>query len=141
MVELRLMVNDPKTGKSYKKVLPDCNELVGRKINDVFSGDIVGLRGFELQITGGSDSSGFPMRLDLSGTAKRRLLLTRGMGLHKVKRRGNKKGDAKRKGVKKRRSIRGNTVSLDIAQINAKIVKGEGIDKILAIVKEEKKEE
>ncbi len=142
MVELRLTISDPKSGRSFKKVLSDGNDFTGKKIGEVFAGDVVGLKGFEFQITGGSDSSGFPMRTDLPGTVKRKILLVRGLGLHTIKRRGNRKGNAKREGIRKRKTQRGNTVGTDIAQINAKILKGEGIEKFfVSEKKEEKKEE
>lgn len=62
-------------------------------------------------ITGGSDKAGFPMRGDTLGGGKNYVLLTRGVGLKTVD-----------KGIKKRKLVRGNTITEEIYQINAKRV-------------------
>src|SRR3989338_3020034 len=110
MVELRLMVNDVKSGKTYKKVIPEVGSFVGMKIGDKFSGDLIEMKGFELQITGGSDDSGFPLRADLPGSVKRKLLVTKGFGAKKLA----------------RKTVRGGNITNDTAQINAKIISGSG---------------
>ena len=51
------------------------------------------------------------MRWDVEGIGRKRLLLTSGPGVH-----------IKRNGMKKRKAVRGNTVSSDIAQINLKVL-------------------
>ncbi len=57
------------------------NRLIGKQIGDVISGTVVELPpDYELKITGGTDRDGFPMRPDLPGTARRRLLLSGGVG-------------------------------------------------------------
>jgi len=116
MVELRLMVNDVKSGKTYKKVISEVGSFVGMKIGDKFSGDLIEMKGFELQITGGSDDSGFPLRGDLSGSVKRKLLVTKGFGAKKLT----------RKGELARKTVRGGNITNDTAQINAKIIFGSG---------------
>src|SRR3989344_2742013 len=57
-------------GKSYQteKDAP----LAGKKIGDVFEGSLIGLPGYKLAITGGSDKSGFPMRNDIEGQARKK---------------------------------------------------------------------
>lgn len=111
---MKIVVSNPETGKSYQKELEASQEktLRGKKIGDPLKGDTLGLVGYELELTGGSDQQGFPMRVDLHGTARKRLLLSSGPGYK-----------AKRKGERKRKSIRGNTVAEDIAQVNLKVVK------------------
>ncbi len=69
---------------------------------------IVGLAG-KLKITGGSDKSGVPMRGDLHGMARKRVLLSKGVGLQDTEH-----------GLRKRKLIRGNTVSDEIFQVNCK---------------------
>ena len=105
----KLVVSDPKTRKSYQKEVSE--GLVGKKIGDKVDGKIAGLDGFELQITGGSDNDGFPMRKDVSGTARKKILVSHGTGFH-----------ARQPGMRKRMSIRGNTISEDISQINTKVL-------------------
>jgi len=110
MVEFKAVINDPKTGKSYQKIVTD-STLVGKKIKDKINGDSINLKGYVLEITGGSDSSGFPMRRDFDGTMRKRIILTKGPGL-----RHNKKG------IRIRKTLRGNTIGTRITQISLKIL-------------------
>jgi len=130
MAEFKIVVSDPKSKKSFQKTI-DQNEsgLMGKKLSDMFKGDAIGLNGYELQITGGSDKDGFPMRSDVEGIARKRLLITKGVGFH-----------SKKKGERKRKSIRGNTISQAVSQINTKIVKAgsTSVEKLLG--KSDKKE-
>src|SRR5881396_3623834 len=87
------------------------NALIGKKIGEDLDGLYVGLPGYKLQITGGSDKDGFPMRSDLPGPRRKRLLVSGGVGFHPV-----------RSGMRKKKTVRGNTVSPDILQLNLKIV-------------------
>jgi small subunit ribosomal protein S6e len=50
------------------------------------------------------------MRKDIPGPRRRKVLITEGIGFH-----------PKDEGVRKRKTIRGNTISPDIVQINMKI--------------------
>ena len=113
MVDFKIVIADPKTNKSYQKEFEQKqSQLLGKKIGDKIKGDGFGLTGgYELQITGGSDNAGFPMRSDVEGTARKRLLITKGVGFR-----------SKKKGMRKRKSIRGNTVSTVISQINMIVV-------------------
>lgn len=109
----KLVVSDPKTRKTYQKEVSQKESgLTGRKIGDSVKGDFVGLSGYELQITGGSDKQGFPMRANVQGAARKRMLLTGGAGFH-----------PKSKGERRRKSIRGNTISEQVVQVNTKVVK------------------
>jgi len=127
----KICINEPKAKKSWQieKELPS---LIGLKIGDKFDGAPLGLTGFTLQITGGSDRDGFPMRPDLTGTARKKALMSKGPGFR-----------PRVNGLKRRKYIRGNTISTDIAQVNCKIIEGEGdIQTILGIKpKEAPKEE
>ena len=84
MVEFKVVVNDPKDGKSYSVAVSGhhANSLIGKKISDEVDGIFVSLPGYKLQITGGTDKDGFPMRHDIPGTSRRRLLLSKGLGYH-----------------------------------------------------------
>lgn len=129
MAEFKCVVNDPKDGKSYQVPVKGhhANALVGKKIGDEIDGLFVRLPGFKLQITGGSDKEGFAMRPDLGGINRRKILATDGFGFH-----------ATRKGLRKRKSARGNTITLDVTQVNLKVTKhgGKPISDILAESKE-----
>ncbi len=132
MVEFKIVVNDTKTGKSHNILVSGhhANSLIGKKINDEVDGIFVSLPGYKLQITGGTDKNGFPMRKDLSGTTRRRLLLSESLGFK-----------PKDSGVRKKKSVRGNTINQEVVQINMKVVKHSSrpIEDIIKV--EEKKEE
>jgi small subunit ribosomal protein S6e len=129
MVEFKVVVNDIKTGKSFNISVSGhhANSLIGKKINDEVDGIFVSLPGYKLQITGGTDKDGFPMRHDVPGSARRRLLLSRGLG-YKPKERGKRK----------KKSVRGNTINQEIVQVNMKVMKP-GAKPIEDLVKAEDK--
>ena len=131
MADFKVVVSDPKSKKSFQSEIEQ-SQLMGKKISDKIKGDIVGLSGYELQITGGSDRDGFPMRKDVEGIGRKKLLITAGVGFHSSK-----------KGVRKRKSVRGNTVSAAIAQINTKIVTygSKPVDKLMGKKDSEKPKE
>jgi small subunit ribosomal protein S6e len=112
MANFKIVVSDPKAKKAYQKELDQGQAgLLGKKIGDKLSGSHLGLAGFELEVTGGSDKEGFPMRRDMEGPGRKKILLSHGPGYN-----------PKSKGNRKRKSIRGNTISPSISQINLKIV-------------------
>ena len=115
-------------GKSFQKEI-DGEIFYGKKIGDKIEGSVIGLNNYELVITGGSDKQGFPMRKGVHGTARKKLLLSGGPGYR-----------PRRKGVRRRKSIRGEVVSPEIAQLNLKVVK-EGDKKFEDILKEFKSSE
>ena len=113
MVEFKVVVSDPRTGKSKQITISGdkASRLIGMKIGDVIDGEIVGIPGKKLKITGGSDRSGFPMRPDLPGGGKRRVLLSEPPGFHPHE-----------KGERRRKTVRGNVITDDIVQINVVIL-------------------
>jgi small subunit ribosomal protein S6e len=112
MVEFRANISDPKTGKSYQKEVSgnQANAILGKKIGDKIDGIFVDMPGYKLEITGGSDKDGFPMRKDLPGPRRKKLLISKGLGF-----------DPHMKGERRRKNMRGNTVSPDTIQLNMKI--------------------
>ncbi len=121
-----------KEGKVYKMEIPKDKEayFIHKKIGDVIEGDVIGLSGYTIQLTGGTDKSGFPMRYDVKGYVKKKILLSNRPGFR-----------PKRKGERRRKTIRGTVYSEDTAQINAKVIK-EGAKSLAEILgkKEEKKD-
>ena len=105
------------------------NHFIGKKIGDSVDGSFVGegdknLTGYKLQITGGSDVTGRPMRPDLDGGAIKSVLVTAGTG-YKGKKYVKKNGKVyiyKKDGLRRRIRIRGNVISQDTRQINLKVV-------------------
>ncbi|RLG60701.1 30S ribosomal protein S6e [Candidatus Geothermarchaeota archaeon] len=114
MVKFKLNVAVPNEGKTYTFEVdePKSRILIGKKIGDAVDGKMLGLKWKKLMITGGTDSSGFPMRPDIHGGVKKRVLLSGGPGLKKIK----------RKGYRKKKMVRGNVITTDIYQINMKVV-------------------
>src|SRR2546421_12673999 len=82
MAEFKAVIADPKTGKAYKRDISGhyANALIGKKIGEDLDGLDVGLPGYKLQITGGSDKGGFPMRQDVPGPRRKGLLVSGGGG-------------------------------------------------------------
>ncbi len=112
-MEIKLNISDPKTGKTYKKELKEeASVLFDLKIGDKIKGESIGLDGYELEITGGSNSAGFPMRKDVEGSEKKKVLLSAGVGFN-----------PKRKGIRRRKTVAGNTIGEKTAQVNTKIIK------------------
>ena len=81
MAELKVVINDPKTGKSYQKALTE-NIFNNKKVGDSIKGEELDLSGYELKITGGSDKSGCPIRYDMPGFGKKKALLSSGPCVH-----------------------------------------------------------
>ena len=107
MVNFKLTISD-KAGKSITKELndTDANPLLGLQVGSDVDASVVGLSG-KMKITGGSDKSGVPMRPDVHGMARKYVLLSKGVGFQENE-----------KGLRKRKLIRGNTISDEIFQIN-----------------------
>ncbi len=112
MADFKLVVSDPGTGKAYNIDItgPKTAKLIGKAIGSEVDGDVAGLAGYTLVITGGSDKDGVPMRKDLPGQGRRKILVAGGVGYH-----------PKMEGMRKRKTLRGNEVSGDLVQVNASI--------------------
>lgn len=113
MAKFKLIVSDPKSGKAQIVELEGSRAvpLIGRRIGETVDGSIANLAGSKLLILGGTDKDGFPMRRDIQGGVKTKVLLSEGTGFH-----------ATTKGQRKRKTIRGNTITEDIVQINLRLV-------------------
>jgi small subunit ribosomal protein S6e len=135
--------NSDNNGRSYNMSVSGNNlsQFLGKKIGDVVDGIFVGegeqtLAGYKLEITGGSDKTGTPMRSDLSGGNRQSILVTESTGfkghslVHKTKGGEKKRFRYKPDGMRKRRYFRGSTVTQDTRQINLKVI--EAANKSLA---------
>ncbi|MCH7660897.1 MAG: 30S ribosomal protein S6e [Euryarchaeota archaeon] len=112
MAEFKVVVGDPETGATYQRDVDgqDANRFLGIDIGEEVDGSAVGLSGYSLTLTGGSDNAGRPLRSDISGPNLKQVLLTGGTGYK-----------PKRDGERKRVTVRGREVSEEVVQINAKI--------------------
>ena len=126
MANFKITISDTK-GKSITRELKDndANPLLGLLIGQETDASLVGLEG-KIKITGGSDKSGVPMRSDLLSSARKRILIPKGVGLRQTE-----------KGLRKRKLLRGNSISEEIYQINSKY---DGEIKVEEPKKEEKAE-
>ncbi|MEM7826019.1 MAG: 30S ribosomal protein S6e [Candidatus Aenigmatarchaeota archaeon] len=114
MVAFKIVVSDPETRKAFQLEVGEEKALglIGKKIGDEVNADFLGLPGYVLKITGGTDKDGFPMHPSVEGTVKKKVLLSGPPCFHPTK-----------KGERRRKTVRGNTISPDIVQINVKVVK------------------
>jgi small subunit ribosomal protein S6e len=114
MVDFKVVVSDPKDGKSYQITVSGqhANVLVRKKIGDEVDGMFLGLPGYKVKITGGSDKDGFAMRPEIHSAARKSLLVSTGVGYRP------KDYPGKRQKV----TLRGAEVSPEIVQINTKVV-------------------
>ncbi|WP_367343793.1 30S ribosomal protein S6e [Methanomethylovorans sp.] len=112
MADFKVVVSDPKT-KSYQFDVkgPEANKFIGKVIGQDIDGSVVGLSGYKLMITGGSDKSGIVMRADLPGPKRKKILVATGVGY-----------SPKAKGIRRRKTMHGKEISSDIVQINTKVV-------------------
>ena len=110
MVEFKVVLSDTKTGRAYNLAVTGgaAGSFVGKKIGDEVDGGPVGLIGYRMRITGGTDRVGTPARKDIPGMARRKVLLCGGKGHHPV-----------HEGERRRKSVRGSEITGDFVQINA----------------------
>lgn len=133
-------INIGNNGNTYKLEV-NTEELIGKKIGEKIEGKEISkeLEGYDLEITGTSDIAGFPGMKSLEGQGKKRLLLTKGFGMKtKPRREGKKEKYRFPDGLRLKKSIRGNTISKDIIQINTKVIK-EGSKKLEEVFPEQVK--
>lgn len=135
-------INISEKGKTFK-LETDTEFLVGKKIGDKVEGREIKkeLENCELEITGTSDKAGFPGKKDVEGTALKGVLLKKGFSM-KTRPRKEGKGKKRRllKGLRLKKTVRGNTISRDTIQINMRVLKS-GEKKLEEIFPKEKKVE
>jgi len=104
----KLVISEGKDSHQLEVPATESKPLVGLRIGEEFDASNIGLNGYTLKITGGSDKNGFPMKKDVDGPRRIKSLLAGGTGFK-----------PKRDGQRRRKTVRGNTVSDDIVQISA----------------------
>jgi len=126
-LEFKVIISDG--GKTYQKEIKgeEAARIVGLRIGEVFDGGLIGESG-KLQITGGTDKDGFPMKRGIPGSRRLKILMKSGPGfIPKVA------------GERRKKRVRGDTISEDTVQINTKVVE-EKKKKVKEKVKEAEKE-
>jgi len=113
MAKFKLIVSDPGTGKCVVSELegPRAQALIGRSLGEVVDGAALGIDGRAV-ISGGCDKNGVPMRADVHGGAKKYIVLSSGPGFR-----------PRKSGERKRKLIRGRTITDETYQINVTLRK------------------
>ncbi|BAD86140.1 SSU ribosomal protein S6E [Thermococcus kodakarensis KOD1] len=124
MATFKLVISNPKNGVAKQVEIsgPEADKLIGRRIGEEIPASELGLNLSEifgeeipadakLKITGGTDKDGFPMRPDVHGPRRVKILLSRGPGFR-----------PRERGERRKKTVHGNTISPNIVQVNMKIV-------------------
>lgn len=114
LTQFKIIVSDKK-GKSVSKELKDkeAQPLVGLRVGEIVDAAVVGITPGKIQLKGGSDKSGTPIRSDVHGGVKKYVLLSKGAGMRDD-----------REGIRKRKLVRGNMITEEIYQINCLLLEG-----------------
>jgi small subunit ribosomal protein S6e len=133
MVDFKVVVSDPKTGRAYNVDATGgaAGAIVGKRIGDEFDAGSIGLAGYKIKITGGSDRTGTTAKKGIPGAGRRKLLLAGGIGFHPVM-----------DGERRRKTVRASEITQDFVQINALVTTyGEKtLDELFPKIEGEKKE-
>jgi len=113
MAKFKVIVSDPAESKSKIVELEGARAtpLIGRRLGETIDGAVLGMSGLKLQLTGGSDKDGFPMRPNIHGGVRVNVIVSKGVGFH-----------PKREGERQRRTLRGNVITEEIVQVNMKVL-------------------
>ncbi len=113
MPTFQVVVGDPDSGDSYQFDVDGqaANRFIGKELGGEVDGSAVGLDGFTLELTGGSDEAGRPMREDVAGASLTEIMLAeRSTGYQ-----------PDRDGERRRVTVRGREVTEEVVQINATV--------------------
>lgn len=127
MPTFNVVVGDPESGLAHQLEVDgqDANRFVGKQIGDEVDGSAVGLDGYTLEITGGSDEAGRPMSGKVAGPNLKEVLMKEdGVGYNQD-----------RDGKRKRLTVRGSEVSDAVVQINVTVAEAgeESIESLLGL--------
>ncbi len=116
MAKFQLIVSDPKSRASRATTIEGAKAqaLIGKSIGEEVDGKLLGVGNVRLKITGGTDKDGVPMRFDVQGSARKRAILSGGVGYRPLS-----------DGERMRKLVRGRVVSDETLQVNSVVVSGE----------------
>ena len=114
LTHFKIIISDKK-GKSVSKELKDkeAQPLIGLRVGETVDSSVVGIPSGKIELRGGSDKSGTPIRSDVHGGVKKYVLLSKGGGMRDD-----------REGIRKRKLVRGNMITEEIYQINCLLLEG-----------------
>ncbi len=124
MATFKLVISNPKNGIARQVEISgeEAEKLIGKRIGEEIPASELGLNlteifgeeipgNVKLKITGGTDKDGFPMRPDVHGPRRVKILVSRGPGFR-----------PKERGERRKKTVRGNTISPEVVQVNMKLV-------------------
>jgi len=114
LAKFKLIVSDAATGKSTASEIEGARAqaLIGRSLGEIIDGSPLGIAQSRLRITGGCDKNGIPMRADVHGGVKKYIVLSAGPGFRPT-----------RHGERRRKLVRGRTITDETFQINFTVSK------------------
>jgi small subunit ribosomal protein S6e len=114
MAKFKLIISDPATGKSAASEVEGARAqaLMGRSLGEIIDGSALGISKGRIMISGGCDKNGIPMRGDVHGGVKKYIVLSSGPGFRPT-----------RHGERRRKLVRGRTVTDETYQINFTMTK------------------
>jgi small subunit ribosomal protein S6e len=112
MAKFKVIVSDPSAGTSKVVEVEEARAapFMGKRIGETVEGAVVDMPNQKLQIMGGSDKDGVPMRPNVHGGVRRKVVLSGGVGFK-----------AKKEGERRRKAVRGNIITDEIVQLNLMI--------------------
>jgi small subunit ribosomal protein S6e len=115
---MKINISYPSTGCQKVIDIDDDNRLrafYDKRISAEVAGDHLGddFKGYVFKISGGNDKQGFPMKQGVLSSARIRLLLRDGHSCYRIRKRGERK----------RKSVRGCIVSSELSVLNLVLVK------------------
>ena len=113
MPTFQVVVGDPDSGDSYQFDVDGqaANRFIGRELGEEVDGSAVGLDGYTLKLTGGSDEAGRPMREDVDGPNLTEIMVGEASTGYRPE----------RDGERRRVTVRGNELTEDVVQVNATV--------------------
>ena len=113
MATFTVVVGDPDSGQAHQLEADgqDANRFIGRSIGEAVEGSAVGLDGYTLEVTGGSDEAGRPLSPSVPGSNLTEILMDeRSVGYK-----------PERDGERRRITVRGREIADDVSQINVTV--------------------
>ena len=124
MTTFKLVISNPRNGIARQVEISgeEAEKLIGKRIGETIPASELGLNlteifgeelpdDVELKIRGGTDKDGFPMRPDVHGPRRVKILISQGPGFR-----------PREKGERRKKTVRGNTISPEIVQVNMKLL-------------------